>query len=151
MAMEVLVTGGDTELGRAVAEEFRDAGHNVVISGARRDELEIAAKELEVNCIVCDPTDPAALAEARPSFPRHLDTIVNVPAPRHEAGDPRTFTPAQHATAWHRELDATVLAPVLTLQTIGDHLRSGGSIISIVPETPREGSAAALAERSRLR
>ncbi|BBZ04345.1 short-chain dehydrogenase [Mycolicibacterium chitae] len=143
MAMEVLVTGGDTELGRAVAEEFRDAGHNVVISGARRDELEIAAKELEVNCIVCDPTDPAALAEARPSFPRHLDTIVNVPAPRHEAGDPRTFTPAQHATAWHRELDATVLAPVLTLQTIGDHLRSGGSIISVVPETPREGSAAA--------
>ena len=143
MAMEVLVTGGDTELGRAVAEEFRDAGHNVVISGARRDELEIAAKELEVNCIVCDPTDPAALAEARTSFPHHLDTIVNIPAVPHEAGDPRTFTPAQHAAAWHQALDATVLAPVLTLQTIGDHLRSGGSIISVVPETPRDGSAAA--------
>jgi NAD(P)-dependent dehydrogenase (short-subunit alcohol dehydrogenase family) len=31
---------------------------------------------------------------------------------------------------------------VLTLQTIGDHLRSGGSIVSVVPETPRDGSAA---------
>ena len=55
MAMDVLVTGGDTELGRAVAEGFRDAGHTVVISGARRDELEVAAKELDVDAIVCDP------------------------------------------------------------------------------------------------
>ena len=37
--MEVLVTGGDTELGRTVAEGFRDSGHRVVISGARRDDL----------------------------------------------------------------------------------------------------------------
>ena len=35
--MEVLVTGGDTDLGRTVAESFRDAGHRVVIAGARRD------------------------------------------------------------------------------------------------------------------
>ena len=27
MAMEVLVTGGDTDLGRTIAEGFRDAGH----------------------------------------------------------------------------------------------------------------------------
>jgi NAD(P)-dependent dehydrogenase (short-subunit alcohol dehydrogenase family) len=44
-----------------------------------------------------------------------------------------------------------VLAPVLTLQTLGDHLRSGGSVVSIVAESPRDGSAqaamkAALAE-----
>ena len=30
---------------------------------------------------------------------------------------------------------------VLTVQVVGDHLRSGGSIISVVPENPREGSA----------
>ena len=27
MAMDMLVTGGDTELGRTIAEGFRDAGH----------------------------------------------------------------------------------------------------------------------------
>ena len=32
MAVEVLVTGGDTELGRAVAEGFRDAGHTITHS-----------------------------------------------------------------------------------------------------------------------
>ena len=66
--MEVLVTGGDTELGRTVAEGFRDAGHKVVIAGARRDDLEVAAKELDVDAIICDSTDPASLAEARGLF-----------------------------------------------------------------------------------
>jgi NAD(P)-dependent dehydrogenase (short-subunit alcohol dehydrogenase family) len=142
-AMDVLVTGGDTELGRAVAEGFRDAGHKVVISGARHDELEVAAKELDVDAIVCDPTDPSSLTEARALFPHHLDTIVNVPAPRWETGDPRTYTMDQHANAWRNAMESTVVAPVLTLQTVGDHLRSGGSIVSVVPESPREGSAAA--------
>jgi NAD(P)-dependent dehydrogenase (short-subunit alcohol dehydrogenase family) len=151
MAMEVLVTGGDTEVGRAIAEGFRDAGHRVVISGARRDELEVAAKELDVDAIVCDCTDPASLLEARALMPHHLDAIINVPAPRWEEGDPRTFSLPERATAWRNALDATVLAPVLTLQTLGDQLRSGGSIVSIITETPGDGSAqaamkAALAE-----
>lgn len=37
--MEVLVTGADTDLGRVIAAGFREAGHGVVISGARRAEL----------------------------------------------------------------------------------------------------------------
>ena len=137
--MEVLVTGGDTDLGRTIAEGFRDAGHRVVITGARRDDLEVAAKELDVDAIVCDNTDPASLEEARGLFPHHLDTIVNVPAPRWDAGDPRTYTLADHAAAWRNALDATVLSAVLTVQTVGDHLRSGGSIVSVVPGQPARG------------
>ncbi|MCB0946852.1 MAG: SDR family oxidoreductase [Mycolicibacterium sp.] len=139
--MEVLVTGGDTEVGRTIAEGFRDAGHNVVISGARRDDLEVAAKELDVDAIVCDATDPASLAEARAQFPHHLDTIVHVPAPRWAGGDPRTYSTADTAAAWRSALDATVVSAVLTLQNIGDHLRSGGSVVTVVAENPREGSA----------
>ena len=139
--MEVLVTGGDTEVGRTIAEGFRDAGHNVVISGARRDDLEVAAKELDVDAIVCDATDPASLAEARAQFPHHLDTIVHVPAPRWSGGDPRTYSTADTAAAWRSALDATVVSAVLTLQNIGDHLRSGGSVVTVVAENPREGSA----------
>lgn len=141
--MEVLVTGGDTELGRGIAEGFRDAGHRVVVVGAGRDELEVTAKELDVDAIVVDVTDPVALTAARSEFPHHLDTIVSVPAPRWAEADPRTFTAAQHAGAWHSALDAVMLAPVLTLQTIGDHLRSGGSVVSVLPECPREGSVEA--------
>lgn len=141
--MEVLVTGGDTDLGRTIAEGFRDAGHRVVIAGARRGDLEIAAKELDVDAIVVDNTDPASLEEARGQFPHHLDTIVNVPAPRWDPGDPRAYSLADHATAWRQALDSTVLSAVLTVQLLGDHLRSGGSIVTVIPEHPGDGSAEA--------
>ncbi|MGV9801260.1 SDR family oxidoreductase [Mycobacterium sp. NPDC003449] len=138
---EVLVTGGDTELGRAIAAGFRDAGHNVVIAGARRDDLEVAAKELDVESIVFDNTDPASLEAARGLFPHHLDTLVNVPAPLWDAKDPRTYTLADLAAAWRNNLDSTVVAAALTVQIVGDHLRSGGTIINVVPDNPRDGSA----------
>ncbi len=140
MAVEVLVTGGDTELGRTVAERFRDDGHKVTLVGARRSDLEVVAKELDVDAIVCDTTDPASLSEARGVFPHHLDTIVNVPAPSWDAGDPRTYSLSDTAKAWRHALDATVLSGVLTVQAVGDHLRSGGSIIGVVAENPPAGS-----------
>lgn len=138
--MDVLITGGDTELGRAVAEGFRDAGHTVTIAGARSADLEIAAKELEIASIVMDTTDAAALEQLRGTLPHHIDTIVNIPAPAAPAGDPRTYTLADHAAAWRQGLDATLLSAVLTVQILGDHLRSGGSIINVVPDNPKEAS-----------
>ncbi|MCW2651167.1 MAG: dehydrogenase, short-chain alcohol dehydrogenase like protein [Mycobacterium sp.] len=141
--MEVLVTGGDTELGRTLAMGFRDDGHQVVITGAHRDELEVAAKELDIDGVVCDSSHPASLTEAVPLLPHHLDTIVSVPAPAFTCGDPRTYTLAERAAAWRHSMDATVLSAVLMVTAIGDHLHSGGSIISVVPENPRPGSAEA--------
>ncbi|QUR67611.1 SDR family oxidoreductase [Mycobacterium spongiae] len=141
MAVEVLVTGGDTELGRTVAEGFRDDGHSVTLVGARRGDLEVVAKELDVDAIVCDTTDPTSLKEARGLFPHHLDTIVNVPAPTWDAGDPRTYSVSDTSNAWRNTLDATVLSAVLIVQSVGDHLRSGGSIIGVVAENPPAGSA----------
>ncbi|MEZ0050072.1 NAD(P)-dependent dehydrogenase (short-subunit alcohol dehydrogenase family) [Mycobacterium sp. MAA66] len=138
--MDVLVTGGDTELGRAIAEGFRDAGHTVLIAGARATELEVAAKELEVHSIVVDNTDAAALEQARASLPHHIDTIVNVPTHTWSGGDPRTYTLADHAASWRHHLDATLLSAVLTVQILGDNLRSGGSIITVVPDNPKGAS-----------
>jgi NAD(P)-dependent dehydrogenase (short-subunit alcohol dehydrogenase family) len=140
MAVEVLVTGGDTDLGRVVAEGFRDDGHKVTLAGARRGDLEVVAKELDVDAIVCDTIDPASLSEVRGLFPHHLDTIVNVPAPSFDAGDPRIYSLSDTANAWRNALDATLLSAVLTVQAVGDHLRSGGSIISVMAENPPAGS-----------
>src|ERR1700741_1256784 len=109
MAMEVLVTGGDTDLGRTIAEGFRDAGHQVVIAGARRDDLEVAAKELDVDAIVFGNTDPASLEEVPRQVPHHLATTVNVPAPRWDAGAPRPYPLADLAAAWRNPLDATAV------------------------------------------
>jgi NAD(P)-dependent dehydrogenase (short-subunit alcohol dehydrogenase family) len=146
MAVEVLITGGDTELGRTVAEGFRDAGHTVTLAGVHRNDLEVVAKELDADAIVCDNTSPASLVEVRGLFPHHLDTIVNIPAPRRDAGDPRAYSLSQVAGAWRNALDVTVLSAVLTIETVGDHLRSGSSIVSVVPEDPRACSADAAAK-----
>ena len=37
-------------------------------------------------------------------------------------------------------MDATVLSAVLTVQALGDYLRSGGSIVSVMAENPPAGS-----------
>jgi NAD(P)-dependent dehydrogenase (short-subunit alcohol dehydrogenase family) len=141
--MEVLVTGGDTDLGRTIAEGFCEAANRVVITGARRDDLEVTAKELDVDAVAFDCTDPAGVAEAVPLLPRHLDAIINVPAPAFDPADPRAYTLAERAAAWRNNLDAIVLAPVLMLNAVGDHLRSGGSIVNIVADNAREGTAQA--------
>ena len=141
--MEVLVTGGDTDMGRTIAQGFCEAGHRVVITGARRDDLEVAAKELDVDGVVCDCTDPAGLADAVPLLPHHLDAIINVPAPAFDPADPRAYTLAERAAAWRNNLDAIVLAPMLMLNAVGDHLRSGGSIVNVVADNPRDGTAQA--------
>lgn len=142
--MDVLVTGCDTELGRTIAEGFCGAGHNVVLVGSRRDDLKVAAKDLDISdgqVIVLDNTDPASMAAVHAQFPAHLDAIVNVPVPKWNDGDPRTYTLADHATEWRNIFDNNLVSAVLTVQVLGDHLRSGGSVVTVIPDPVREGSA----------
>lgn len=144
--MDVLVTGCDTDLGRKVAQGFCEAGHDVVLAGSRREELEVAAKDLEVSdehVIVFDNTDPASLAAVHSQIPAHLDVIINVPVPTAQDRDPRTYTLADHAAEWRGIYDKNLVSTVLTLQVIGDHLRSGGSVVTVIPDAAQEGSAQA--------
>ncbi|ORB29835.1 SDR family oxidoreductase [Mycolicibacterium parafortuitum] len=140
--MDVLVTGCDTDLGRTIAQSFHDAGHKVYVSGRRRDELEVLAKELDTDVFVFDSADPGSVAALHGQVPAHLDTIVNVPAPAWTGGDPRTYTLDDHAAEWRALFDAGLVSPVLTVQVLGDHMRSGGSIITVIPDPPSEGGAA---------
>ncbi|MCH9702506.1 MAG: SDR family oxidoreductase [Actinomycetia bacterium] len=144
--MDVLVTGCDTDLGRAVAKGFCDAGHSVVLAGSRRADLAVTAKDLDVSearLIVFDNADPASIAAAHGQFPAHLDAIVNVPISGSDDRDPRTFTLADHATVWRGIFDKNLVSTVLTVQVLGDHLRSGGSVVTVIPDPGVEGSAQA--------
>lgn len=131
--MDVLITGADTDLGRVVAEAFLASGHRLHLTGTKADPLAAVARDLHADAVVCDPSDPASLAQARSGIPHDLDAVVIVPPPAWIGGDPRAFTPADTAGAWRSAFDRTVIAPVLVVQTVAEHLRSGGSIVSMVP------------------
>lgn len=144
--MDVLVTGADGELGRAVAHDFRTAGHRVVLSGTRRTDLEVLAKELgdhtadAAEVIVCDGSDAAELAAARARFPQHLDALVVIPPAGPDAGPGL----AGVADEWRGAFERTLLAAVLTVHAIGENLRSGGSIVVCAEGGGQDGPQAAV-------
>lgn len=146
--MDVLVSGADSELGRAVVEAFAAAGHRLVITGTEHDELRQLAAGVDATAVPCDCADPVSLAAVQAGFPHHLDALVVVPAPPAPGPDRRTATLADTAASWRSAFDRTVFSAVLTVQTVSEHLRSGGSIVVVLPacedNTPDAAAKAAL-------
>lgn len=82
----ILITGGGTGLGRAMAERFHRLGANVAICGRRDEVLRSAAKEMtegsggEVFVQRCDVRDPEQVRACVDTVWRHfagIDVLVN--------------------------------------------------------------------------
>lgn len=131
--MDVLITGADTDLGRVVAQGFGTDGHRLHLTGVDADALGEVARDLRAEALVCDPADPASLAQAQSGIPHDLDAVVIVPPPARLGGDPRGFTLTDTAAVWRSAFDRTMVSTVLIVQAIAEHLSSGGSIVSVVP------------------
>jgi len=137
----VLLTGGDTELGRSIAEG--SATRDIECDRRRRRD---------------DWSRRQELTSTR-SFRQHrcgsLEEVAgSSPPPRHHrerawphwnSGDPRTYTLADRARLAHR-LDATMLSTVLTVQILGDICAPAGRSSASSDNRPR----AARSRRSRL-
>lgn len=70
----ILVTGGSSGIGRALAQAFHDRGNRVIVTGRRHELLnEIAARNPGMAAMSLDLDDPASLArvadEVRARFP----------------------------------------------------------------------------------
>jgi len=75
-----LVTGGTSGIGRAVARGLVDAGWHVVICGRRVELIEEVASVDQIDGLVCDVTDPNAVARMfADTRARHgrLDLVFN--------------------------------------------------------------------------
>ncbi|MEW2166533.1 SDR family oxidoreductase [Streptomyces sp. NPDC007084] len=129
----VLVTGGGTGLGRAVAAEFARLGADLLIVSRRERHLAPARRELaklgtRVSSAVCDIRDPRRIAEV---FDRHPlpDVLVNNAA----ANFP---VPAEEMSpnAWQSVVDITLTGTFLMTREFGRrHLAAGtpGSVIDV--------------------
>ncbi|MFF1735803.1 SDR family oxidoreductase [Streptomyces sp. NPDC058247] len=137
----VLVTGGGTGLGKAVAAEFARLGADVVIVSRRAAHLEPALEELArvsrdggtVTAAVCDIRDPDRIAEvfdaAEAAHGRTPDVLVNNAA----ANFP---VPAEDMSpnAWRTVVDITLNGTFYMTREFGRrHLAEGtpGSVIAV--------------------
>ncbi|WP_328302593.1 SDR family oxidoreductase [Streptomyces sp. NBC_00435] len=139
-AQVVLVTGGGTGLGKAIATEFARLGADLVIAGRRIEQLEAAQEELagvpgagRVTAAVCDIRDPERVAEvfdaAGAAFDRIPDVLVNNAAANFPC-------PAEDLSpnAWRAVVDITLTGTWFVTREFGRrHLAAGsaGSIVNI--------------------
>ncbi|MCK2218718.1 SDR family oxidoreductase [Actinomadura sp. ATCC 31491] len=135
MGRTVLVTGGTSGIGRAVAARFAADGAEVVITGRRPDTVAPAAAELGVRGVACDASQPgqvaALAAELATELAGSLDVLVNAAGGLPPAPD--TGTPPLEAVAreWLASVSANVLTAVLTTAAFRDRLARGGTVVSI--------------------
>ncbi len=77
----ILLTGGSSGIGRALAEALHDRGNTVIVSGRRTDVLaDVAASRPGMQWLELDVADPASIRRLRDDvLARHpaLDVIVN--------------------------------------------------------------------------
>ena len=76
---QVVVTGGGTGIGKAIATAFAKDGNVVVITGRRPEPLAAAVAELgsSVRAVRFDAADPAQVERALGELPETVDVLVN--------------------------------------------------------------------------
>jgi 3-oxoacyl-[acyl-carrier protein] reductase len=133
MSRTIVVTGGGTGIGRAIAIGFSKAGDDVVIIGRRADVLERTAASIGSGAawVVCDASNPDQVATLGEQLPAAVDVLVN------NAGGNREFAAAPEpglaslSVHWRANLDANLMSAVLTTTAIEDRLRPGGTVIHL--------------------
>lgn len=130
MARDVVVTGGGTGIGRAIAEWFARSGDVVTIVGRRPEVLERTAADLGANVTPwsLDASDPAQV-EAFAARIERVDVLVNNAgglAPRDSGGGLAAL-----AAGWRADLELNVITAVLMTEALLPVLVPGGAIVTL--------------------
>jgi 3-oxoacyl-[acyl-carrier protein] reductase len=137
---EVVVTGGGTGIGYAIAEAFCEAGDRVTITGRREAVLAGAATKLGATPVVFDASDPAAVEAALPSLPARVDVLVNNAGGNTDTGREEPTDLAGLAAAWRANLDANVFSAVLVTAALTPRLADGARIVTLGSIAARTGA-----------
>jgi 3-oxoacyl-[acyl-carrier protein] reductase len=144
MARSVLVTGGGTGIGRAIAAWFVADGEEVLITGRRTKPLQDTAAELgaRVRFAVCDGADPAAVDALRPELPERVDVLVNNAGGNTDFDHPPAKDLKGLAEAWRVNLEANLLSAVLMTELVRDRITDGASVVNIGSIAADKGNGA---------
>lgn len=128
----IVVTGGGTGIGRAIAAVFADAGDEVVVTGRRKEVLETAARELpgSVRAVVVDGLDAERVSTVAEEL-GSVDVLVNNAGGNTDFDRPSPDSLADVAAAWQSNMDANVTTAVLMTTALLPAMTTGASIITI--------------------
>ncbi|KIC20317.1 SDR family NAD(P)-dependent oxidoreductase [Leisingera sp. ANG-Vp] len=134
MTRRVLVTGGGTGIGKAIAHAFAAEGCHVTIAGRRREPLEAAAEGLGLEIRVADVTDEA---QVEALFATPYDVVIA------NAG---TGVAARiedvELEDWQRTLSVNMTGTFLTFRAaLRAGMEPGGRLIAIASTASLQGGA----------
>jgi len=136
MARIIVVTGGGSGIGRAIAARFAADGDRVYITGRTEDTVARAAEALdashsgEVIGVVCDSTKPRDVAMLADEVDEHVDVLVNASGGL-VAAKPDDDPLEELRGTWNAYLGQNVLGAVLTTAALRDLLGPRSAIISL--------------------
>jgi uncharacterized oxidoreductase len=120
----ILITGGGSGIGAALAQRFHDAGNTVIVAGRRRDALEAAiAGRPNMHAITLDIESAASVeAFAQDLLAAHpaLNVLINnAGIMQHEDIDTRRDLAGTEAT-----ITTNLLGPIRLINSLVDHLKA---------------------------
>ncbi|MGD3108648.1 SDR family NAD(P)-dependent oxidoreductase [Streptomyces sp. YGL11-2] len=130
MTRTVLVTGGTSGIGRAIAQRFAADQAEVFITGRNPNTVEQTAKEIKAHGVVCDATSTEQVGALAARLDA-VDVLVNAAGglPEPASGDLSTLE--GQLAQWQSSLAQNLLTAVLTTVAVQDKLTSSSCVISI--------------------
>ncbi|MFD0467460.1 SDR family NAD(P)-dependent oxidoreductase [Nonomuraea thailandensis] len=128
---EVVVTGGGTGIGYAVAAAFASLGDQVTITGRREDVLGKAAGDIGARFLPFDASSPAEVQAALAHLPERVDILVNNAGGNTNLGRRQPHELTDVAEAWWANLNANLMSAVLVTTALAPRMAEGGRIVSI--------------------
>lgn len=139
MARTIVVSGGGTGIGRAVAARFAAGGDRVAVVGRRAGVLEKAAGEIGGTALPADLADPAEVERVRAELAGRfgsIDVLVNAAGGNAEyRGDPGGV-----AERWTSDFRTNVLTSVLPTEALRDLLNPSGRVVFVSSVAALRGS-----------
>ncbi len=130
---QVLVTGGGSGIGRAIAQSFAAAGDQVTIAGRRMDALEETKGDSTMICRTLDVTNEASVAAL---FDQSYDVVI-----ANAGGGAVGKVKDLSLDDWNRVINVNLTGVFLTFRAALQNMGEGGRLVAVASTASLQGGS----------